>query len=1024
MASRPTVCSLSVLAAFALPAVLAAALPQAGPPMRVGGLPDTPIDQGSTPRTWGEVDGAVVLVAGNAAGGLTLWRTDGTAAGTEALAELSPEAEGQARMASGMFRVGGRLLFFVGGLFTGADLWATDGTAAGTLLVAHLPRDSGHGPPAVFEDRLYFGAPDPDLGDELWVSDGTPAGTRVAVDLCPGPCSSYLDRLTAFPDRLQFTTLAPDVDRELWTTDGTAAGTVKLDVCPGECSSSPEQLIALGDRLLFVADDGVHGRELWASDGTTAGTRILADFNPHGDAGLQALFRLGNLLYFYASTGTGGPTIWRTDGTPAGTSPAPEFLDAVGTEVVDPIATVGDALYFGVSGFREEDGLFSLDLWILDRPAGTPRRVAGPFLSEGGSSASGAALPDGRLFFVTEVVESGAEPWVSDGTEAGTSLLADLRPGPPGSAPVPIAVLGPLLLFNADDGVHGEELWRTDGTAAGTLLVRDLLPERTSPDPTRLTAHAGELFLMTGADPANPRIDPRPGQLWRVVPGNYSELAATAPFEGYEQLVSSGGTLYLLTGMDFQLDAFHEGPGPHVDHLLPGDGLSPRGLIGELTPAVGGRLVFGTRGRGQELWASDGLPGTTRLVADLDPDWFDTCDFLPCAPGESYSPRELTAVGHAVYLVADLASGGSALWRTDGTAPGTRRVAAPLADFRSLATAGGRLLFAGLGSGGRWQLWATDGTPASTRYLAVLAPGETPGPTASGAGAAFVVSRLQGGGLRLWRSDGTPAGTSVVPLPGAGRFEDVSAMAVAGGRLYLSLFTAALGQELWTSETAGGAARPVVDLAPGPAGSWPTTLTPLGSFLVFAAGDPEGGREPWITDGTPGGTARLADLVPGPGSSEPTAFAWVGERLYVAASGDEVNRDLWELPLTLAGDGASLPPQADATEIPAPEYPDFRFWVRIAAGSAVQPVRRETLCIPETVCVSGAVPGRSELFLRIVGPKPNGYLWPTLVRFSTSEIDVWIEQAPTGFLRHYRLAGAFPGSSELEGRFDRLGFRP
>ena len=94
-------------------------------------------------------------------------------------------------------------------------------------------------------------------------------------------------------------------------------------------------------------------------------------------------------------------------------------------------------------------------------------------------------------------------------------------------------------------------------------------------------------------------------------------------------------------------------------------------------------------------------------------------------------------------------------------------------------------------------------------------------------------------------------------------------------------------------------------------------------------------------------------------------------------------------------------------------------------GSPVSgPVRIESDCIEETVCLSGALPGRSELVLRIVGPKPNGNLWPTLVRFSTSTIDVWITQTSTGIERHYRLEGASPSSSDLSGLFDRGGFTP
>ena len=102
--------------------------------------------------------------------------------------------------------------------------------------------------------------------------------------------------------------------------------------------------------------------------------------------------------------------------------------------------------------------------------------------------------------------------------------------------------------------------------------------------------------------------------------------------------------------------------------------------------------------------------------------------------------------------------------------------------------------------------------------------------------------------------------------------------------------------------------------------------------------------------------------------------------------------------------------------------PGFAFKVLI--GDDARPGTPEADCIPETVCVSGALPGRSELFVRVVGPKPNGYLWPTLVKFSTSRIEVWIRQQATGVVRHYVLEGARPGVEELPGLFDRMGFLP
>jgi len=135
------------------------------------------------------------------------------------------------------------------------------------------------------------------------------------------------------------------------------------------------------------------------------------------------------------------------------------------------------------------------------------------------------------------------------------------------------------------------------------------------------------------------------------------------------------------------------------------------------------------------------------------------------------------------------------------------------------------------------------------------------------------------------------------------------------------------------------------------------------------------------------------------------------------------------------GIGYDLPrvvvlPAEQTTRPPGPGFvpaaaPGFRFWVRIGGDEATPRIGRpEPTCLPETACVSGAIAGRSEVFVRMVGPKPNGYLWPTIVRFTTSTVEVWIEQTATGVLRYYRLDDAEPGSSTLVGGFDRMGFMP
>jgi len=81
-------------------------------------------------------------------------------------------------------------------------------------------------------------------------------------------------------------------------------------------------------------------------------------------------------------------------------------------------------------------------------------------------------------------------------------------------------------------------------------------------------------------------------------------------------------------------------------------------------------------------------------------------------------------------------------------------------------------------------------------------------------------------------------------------------------------------------------------------------------------------------------------------------------------------------------------------------------------------------CLAEALCVAGAVADRAEVIVRVVGPKPNGFLWPILSRLTTSQAEVWLEQKASGDVQYYLLPAASPGSEVLPGLFDQDGFRP
>lgn len=90
-------------------------------------------------------------------------------------------------------------------------------------------------------------------------------------------------------------------------------------------------------------------------------------------------------------------------------------------------------------------------------------------------SATGVALGD-LLVFPATTPTNGTELWISDGTEAGTQLLADLLPGAGSSSPEDLYTADGLVYFHATTPTLGRELYVTDGTAAGTRLVRDIYP--------------------------------------------------------------------------------------------------------------------------------------------------------------------------------------------------------------------------------------------------------------------------------------------------------------------------------------------------------------------------------------------------------------------------------------------------------------------------------------------------------------------------------------------------------------------
>jgi hypothetical protein len=118
---------------------------------------------------------------------------------------------------------------------------------------------------------------------------------------------------------------------------------------------------------------------------------------------------------------------------------------------------------------------------------------------------------------------------------------------------------------------------------------------------------------------------------------------------------------------------------------------------------------------------------------------------------------------------------------------------------------------------------------------------------------------------------------------------------------------------------------------------------------------------------------------------------------------------------------APAPPPPTGPWLISSQLPGFQFKVRINGAALGTQVAD---CVPETLCVAGAIPTRSELFLRIIGPRPNGFLWAQVIRFSPSRLEVWVQRVSGGPIRYYDLPAVPLESSTLDGLVDKEAFQP
>lgn len=442
----------------------------------------------------GRIDGGKTLTIGantlfqasDASGDTQPWITDGTPAGTTAMFDLTGY-----QYLYDLTAYGNQAAFVQRDENGRQALWLTNGTKGNRTQLSNSDPDGIVGNDVldvkVIGNELYYRAAN-GMGNDgysLFKSDGTHAGTAVPLPDSADPASTVegwavAGRSVYFTLR---TTMSYPYHYSQWRLDTQTGTSTRLPADFGDDTIRQTfgEALAVGDQLYFGGHTDAAGLEPWVTDGTTDGTRMLADVVPGTADSVQwnNFYRAGTTVFISTyDRNTNRSTLSRLTG-----------------DTLTPVA--GQEATPGTRGMQVVDGNLYLS-------TATQLLKIDP---QGATTALGnfTDWPDfpyahhGTLYFGAADAEHGYELWSSDGTAAGTTLAADINPGPGSSYPYGFFSAGDKLLFGATNGPSGTQLFgfydHSDAVIAPPVTG---VPAPKPPAPTDLRAVPAKLTLVIG----------------------------------------------------------------------------------------------------------------------------------------------------------------------------------------------------------------------------------------------------------------------------------------------------------------------------------------------------------------------------------------------------------------------------------------------------------------------------------------------------------------------------------------------